>query len=192
VDKDMIRQTLGDKLKDTKRQRPTIIQQYDLVMQGVDELVSKGSQASRKDLIEEVVATFNATQGDVDCMLSRAEIEGIKMLEDQLPEFKDRLRRHWATYLVELSAIPRKLLSLRCLRSGGDAPVTRAENEAWYLIYTRDLCEKNVLFLRRLIQAFQSRISTKDWSVAHCSLRIAGVLIWFRRVSSRCNENPTP
>ena len=59
-------------------------------------------------------------------MIQSYEMNGIKLLDEQLPEFRKRLKKHYDAIPVELSAIPRKLLSLRCLRSCGDPPCTKA------------------------------------------------------------------
>lgn len=46
---ELMAQVLGDKFKDTKRQRPTIIQQWQLVCSAVDQIMRSGLPGSRKD-----------------------------------------------------------------------------------------------------------------------------------------------
>ena len=104
----LISQVLGEKFKDTKRQRPIIIQQWQLLSRSVDirEAEGTGEKPHRQDLFEQVAADFNATQGDSDTMITRHELDGIKLLDDQSDSFRQRLRRHYDAYPVEHSAVP--------------------------------------------------------------------------------------
>ena len=95
-------------------------------------------------------------------MIQRTEVEGIKLLDDQVPEFKDRLEKHWASYPVEWSAVRRALLAMRCLRSPGEPPCNKTENEFWYNIYMTRHKEKNLEWLRRTITSFQNRVTMKQ------------------------------
>ena len=159
---DLVNQCLSDKHKDTKRQRPTVMQGWSLLAPAVDQLVAEGRVESRHALFDLAVATFNSTQGDESCMVQTYEMDGIKLIDAQLPEFRTKLKKHYDAFPVELSAIPRKMLGLRCLRSPSEPPCTKAENETWYHIFTQNIPEKNYEWLCRIITAFQSRIRSKE------------------------------
>ena len=115
-----------------------------------------------KELFDCAIAAFNTKQGDESCMIQKAELDGIKLFDEQLPDFKVRLEKHWAAHPVELSAVPRKMLSLRCLRTPAESPCTKTDNETWYKIFVNHQKEKNLVWLRRITTAFQTRIHIKQ------------------------------
>ncbi len=110
----------------------------------------------RSQLFQEAIENFNATQGEQACMVSKAELDAIKMLDEQSKAFRQRLHQHWQAYSAKASAATFKTLSHPCLDLKRSPPVTKAQNPLWFETFTNSQ-EANFHWLERSIQAFTNR-----------------------------------
>jgi hypothetical protein len=116
---ELIAQALGAKMKFTKRQRPHPMQLWRILSRKVDaEYTGNESAKSRVELFKLAVESYNESQAQVDNKINKRELSSLLFLDDQLPEFRQRLAQHWHTYPAANSAVTVTALATPCLTQG--------------------------------------------------------------------------
>jgi hypothetical protein len=116
---ELIAQSLGAKMKFTKRQRPHPMQLWRILSRKVDaEHTGNETAKSRVDLFRAAVESYNESQAQVDNKINKRELSSLLFLDDQLPEFRQRLAQHWHTYPAANSAVTVTSLATPCLTHG--------------------------------------------------------------------------
>ena len=100
-----IKKTIGKKTRVGDRSRPHPIQMELAFGRVLNDLVSKGDKRKGAKLLAAIIQEYNTSQPPKS-RLKSDEKDGVKLLADQLPEFKDLLRCHWRNYPVKYSAVP--------------------------------------------------------------------------------------
>jgi hypothetical protein len=116
---ELIAQALGAKMKFTKRQRPHPMQLWRILSRKVDgEYTGNEAAKSRVELFKAAVDSYNESQAQVDNKINKRELCSLLFLDDQLPEFRQRLAQHWHTYPAANSAVTVTALATPCLTQG--------------------------------------------------------------------------
>ena len=163
---EMNEQVLGDKFKETKRQRPTVMQQYTLLSRGMLKESQESQEPTALSLLrieawDQAAGKFNASQGDSDCMISANELECMKVLDEGGPAFREKVAAHYNVYNAELSALPRKVMAMKQLRLSAEPPVLKKDKPVFFEAYTNSP-SKMMLWLDRSLGAFQARIQQRE------------------------------
>jgi hypothetical protein len=123
----------------------------------LNDLVSKGDKRKGAKLLAAIIQEYNTSQPPKS-RLNSDEKDGVKMLADQLPEFKDLLRCHWRNYPVKYSAVPVILLALPWLVSVYEPTVKKADNPLHYSIQSPS-AQKNLMWLKMLIGKYVYKLT---------------------------------
>jgi hypothetical protein len=116
---ELIAQSLGAKMKFTKRQRPHPMQLWRILSRKVDaDHTGNEAAKSRVELFKAAVESYNESQAQVDNKINKRELCSLLFLDDQLPEFRQRLAQHWHTYPAANSAVTVTALATPCLTQG--------------------------------------------------------------------------
>jgi hypothetical protein len=116
---ELIAQSLGAKMKFTKRQRPHPMQLWRILSRKVDaDHTGNEAAKSRVELFKAAVESYNESQAQVDNKINKRELCSLLFLDDQMPEFRQRLAQHWHTYPAANSAVTVTALATPCLTQG--------------------------------------------------------------------------